>query len=153
MNSTGQAGQAGQAPVKSATLNFFEIFNGAGRFARIDTDLQIIFTRLRFQLRPGRPVRVSMYLALVYNLLERHEEAVAELEPYLDEYPSYFPLQRALAYAYCQTGDMQRARQVAAHVMQSEPGYSSEAFGRKMPFTDAKIRNQFIDTLKKARFY
>ena len=104
------------------------------------------------RMDPGRPVRISMYLAFVYNLLERYAEAVAELEPYLDEYPSYFPLQRALAYAYCQTGDMQRARQAAAHVMQSEPDFSSNAFGRKMPFKDATMRNRFIDTLKKAGF-
>jgi adenylate cyclase len=104
------------------------------------------------RMDPGRPVRVSMYLALVYNLLARHEDAVAELEPYLDQYPSYFPLQRTLAFAYCRTGDLQRARQAAAHVMQSEPDFSSEAFGRKLPFKDPAVRIQFIDTLKKAGF-
>jgi adenylate cyclase len=104
------------------------------------------------RMDPGRPVRFSMYLAFVYNLLERYEEAVAELEPYLDDYPSYFPLQRTLAFAYCQTGDLKRARQTAAHVMKSEPGFSCEAFGQKLPFKDSTMRNRFIDTLKKAGF-
>jgi TolB-like protein len=104
------------------------------------------------RMDPGTHVRFSMYLAFVYNLLERHEEAVAELEPYLDEYPSYFPMQRTLAFAYCQSGDMKRARQAVAQVMQSEPGFKSEAFGRKLPFKDATIRIRFIDTLKKAGF-
>ena len=104
------------------------------------------------RLDPGQHVRFSMYLAFVYNLLERHEEAIAELEPYLDDYPSYLPLQRTLAYAYCQTGDMKRARQTAAHVMKSDPGFSCEAFGRKLPFKDSTMRDRFIDTLKKAGF-
>jgi adenylate cyclase len=104
------------------------------------------------RMDPGRPVRFSMYLAFVYNLLTRHEEAVAELEPHLDDYPSYLPLHRTLAYAYCQAGDIKKARQTAAHVMQSEPGFSSEAFSRKLPFKDATIRDRFIDTLKKAGF-
>ena len=104
------------------------------------------------RMDPGRHVRLSMYLALVYILLERHEEAVQELEPYLDDYPSYLPLQRTLAYAYCQAGDLKRARRTAAHVMQLEPGFNVEAFGRKLPFKDSTIRNRFIDTLKKAGF-
>jgi adenylate cyclase len=104
------------------------------------------------RLDPGRPVRFSMYLAIAYNLLERYEDSIAELEPYLDDYPSYFPLLRTLAYAYCQAGEMKKARQAAAHVMQAEPGFRSEAYGRKLPFKDAAIRNRFIDTLKKAGF-
>jgi len=104
------------------------------------------------RLDPGRHVRLSMYLAFVYNMLERYEEAVAELEPYLDDYPLYFPLHRVLVYAYWQAGDLKRARQMAAHVMQSEPDWSSEAFGRKWPFKDESMRNRFIDTLKKAGF-
>jgi adenylate cyclase len=104
------------------------------------------------RMDPGRQVRLSMYLAFVYNLLERYEEAVKELEPYLDDYPSYLPLQRILTYAYCQAGDIKRARQTAAHVMQLEPGFNCESYGRKLPFKDSTMRNRFIDTLKKAGF-
>ena len=105
------------------------------------------------RMDPGRHVRLSMYLAIVYNLLERYEEAVKELEPYLDDYSSYLPLQRMLAYAYCQAGNMKRARQTAAHVVQLEPGFNCEAYGRKLPFKDSIMRNRFIDTLKKAGFH
>ena len=104
------------------------------------------------RMDPGRHVRLSMYLAIVYNLLERYEEAVQELEPYLDDYSSYLPLQRMLAYAYCQAGNMKRARQTATHVVQLEPGFNCEAYGRKLPFKDSTMRNRFIDTLKKAGF-
>jgi len=104
------------------------------------------------RMDPGRHVRLSMYLAIVYNLLERHEEAVKELEPYLNEYPSYLPLRRMLAIAYCQTGDMKKAQQTAAHVMQLEPGFNCEAYGLKLPFKVPAMRNRFIDTLKKAGF-
>jgi len=104
------------------------------------------------RMDPGRHVRLSMYLAIVYNLLERYEEAVKELEPYLDDYSSYLPLQRMLAYAYCQAGNMKRARQTATHVVQLEPGFNCEAYGRKLPFKDSTMRNRFIDTLKKAGF-
>ena len=104
------------------------------------------------RMDPGRHVRLSHYLAFVYNLLERYDDAVAELEPYLDEYPSYFPLQRTLARAYVQAGDLKKARKIAAHVMQSEPDFSSEAFGNKLPFKDATMRNRFIDTLNEAGF-
>jgi adenylate cyclase len=104
------------------------------------------------RMDPGRHVRLSMYLAFAYSLLERYEEAVKELELYLDEYPSYLPLQRILTYAYYQAGDMKRAGQTAAHVMQLEPGFNCEAYGRKLPFKDSAIRNRFIDTLKKAGF-
>jgi adenylate cyclase len=104
------------------------------------------------RMDPGRHVRLSMYLAIVYNLLERHEEAVKELEPYLNEYPSYLPLRRMLAIAYCQTGDMKKAQQTATHVMQLEPGFNCEAYGLKLPFKDPAMRNRFIDTLKKAGF-
>ena len=47
---------------------------------------------------------------------------------------------------------MKKARQLSAHVMQSEPGFRSETFGRRLPFKDPAIRNRFIDTLKKAGF-
>ncbi|MCG6881523.1 MAG: hypothetical protein LJE96_20555 [Deltaproteobacteria bacterium] len=104
------------------------------------------------RLDPGPHVRLSMYLALIYNLLERFEEAVKEVEPYLDEYPSYLPLQRILAYAYCQAGDMEKAKQTAAHVMQLEPGFKCEAYGRKLPFKDAAVQDRFVETLKKAGF-
>ena len=104
------------------------------------------------RMDPGRHVRYSHYLALVYNLLERSEEALLELEPYLDDYQSYFPLQRTLAYAYCQTGDLKRARQITARIMQSEPDFNTDAFGRKLPFKDSAMRNRFINTLKKAGF-
>ena len=104
------------------------------------------------RLDPGRHVRLSMYLALVYNLLERYDEAVKEVEPYLEEYPSYLSLRRILAYAYCRTGDMEKAGQAAAHIMQLEPGFNSETYGRRLPFKDPAIRNRFIDTLKKAGF-
>jgi adenylate cyclase len=104
------------------------------------------------RMDPGRHVRLSMYLAIVYNLLERYEEAVQELEPYLDDYSSYLPLQRMLAYAYYQAGNMKRARQTATHVVQLEPGFNCEAYGRKLPFKDSTMRNRFIDTLKKAGF-
>ena len=104
------------------------------------------------RMDPGRPVRFSHYLAFVYNLLERYDEAVTELEPYLEEYPSYFPLQRTLARAYCQAGELKKARQIAKRIMASEPDFSSEAFGNRLPFKDATIRNRFIDTLKKAGF-
>ena len=104
------------------------------------------------RMDPGRHVRLSIYLAFVYNLLERCEEAVKELEPYLDDYPSYLPLQRMLIYAYCRTGDMKRARQTAAHVIQLEPDFNCEAYGRKLPFKDSAMRDRFIGTLKKAGF-
>jgi adenylate cyclase len=104
------------------------------------------------RMEPGRHVRLSMYLAVIYNLLERYDDAVAELEPYLEDYTTYFPLHRMLAYAYCQAGDMQKARQRAAHVMQSEPGFNSEAYGGKLPFKDPSIRTRFIETLKRAGF-
>jgi hypothetical protein len=93
-----------------------------------------------------------MYLGNVYNLLERYEEVVAELEPYLDSYPSYFPLHRVLIYADCQMGDMKRARQMAAHVMQAEPDFRGDAFGQKLPFKDPTTRKRFVDVLKKVGF-
>jgi adenylate cyclase len=104
------------------------------------------------RMDPGRHVRFSMYLAMAYNQLERYEEAVAELEPYREGYPTYFPLKRTLAYAYCQAGEVEKARQMAADVMHSEPGFRSEAFGRKLPFKDETTRDRFINTLKKAGF-
>jgi len=104
------------------------------------------------RMDPGRHVRLSVYLAIVYNLLERYADAVKELEPYLDDYPSYIPLRRTLAYAYSRAGDMKRARQTAAYVMQLEPGFDCEAYGRKLPFKDPTVRNRFINTLKRAGF-
>jgi adenylate cyclase len=104
------------------------------------------------RLDPGRHVRLSMYLALIYNLLERYEEAVQEVEPYLEEYPSYLSLRRILAYAYCRSGDMEKAGQAVAHIMQLEPDFNSETYGHRLPFKDPAIRSRFIDTLKKAGF-
>jgi hypothetical protein len=47
---------------------------------------------------------------------------------------------------------MKKARETASLVMQSEPGFRSEDFGRKLPFKDPAVRKRFIDTLKKAGF-
>jgi hypothetical protein len=57
-----------------------------------------------------------------------------------------------LAIAYCQAGDLKKAKQTAAYVMQLEPGFNCEAYGHKLPFKDLNMRNRFIDTLKKAGF-
>ena len=104
------------------------------------------------RMDPGRPVRFSMYLANVYLMLERYEDAVAELEPYADEFGSYFPLQRTLAGAYAQTGNTEKARQISARVMAAEPGFRSEAFGRKLPIKDPAVQKRFIAGLQKAGF-
>ena len=47
---------------------------------------------------------------------------------------------------------VKKARKTAAHIMQSEPDFSSEAFGNKLPFKYATMRSHFIDTLKEAGF-
>jgi adenylate cyclase len=104
------------------------------------------------RMDPGRHVRLSMYLAYTYNMLERYEEAVAELGPYLEDYPSYFPMQRVLAYAYCRMGDMKRARQTTALVLKSDPDFNSEVFGKRLPFKDPAMQNRIIKTWKKAGF-
>jgi adenylate cyclase len=104
------------------------------------------------RLDPGVHVRFSHYLAIVYNLLGRYKEAVAELEDYADDYATYLPLQRTLALAYYQAGDTEKARQKAELVMWSDPGFSSEAFSKKLPFKDPSIRDFFLETMKKAGF-
>ena len=104
------------------------------------------------RMDPGRPVRFSMYLANIYLMLERYKDAVAELEPYADDFSTYFPLQRTLASAYSQTGNIKKARQIAAHVMRSEPGFNSETFGRKLPIKNPAHQDRFIKSLKKAGF-
>jgi adenylate cyclase len=104
------------------------------------------------RLDPGRNVRISQYLGMVYNALERSEDAVAELEPFLDDYPTYFPLHRTLIYAYWQVGDVKRARQLVANVLKSDPDFSSEDLGRKLPFKDLAIRDRIVETWKKAGF-
>ena len=104
------------------------------------------------RLDPGRNVRISHYLGVVYNVLERSEDAVAELEPFLEDYPTYFPLHRTLIYAYWQVGDVKRARQLVANVTKSDPDFSIEDMGRKLPFKDPAIRDRIVETWKKAGF-
>ena len=104
------------------------------------------------RLDPGRNVRISHYLGIVYNLLDRSEEAVAELEPFLDDYPTYFPLQRTLILAYWQVGNVQKAGQLVANVLKSEPDFSSEDLGHKLPFKDPATRERIVETWKKAGF-
>jgi hypothetical protein len=47
---------------------------------------------------------------------------------------------------------MEKAGQAVAHIMQLEPDFNSETYGRRLPFKDPAIRSRFIDTLKKAGF-
>ena len=42
------------------------------------------------------------------------DRVIESLEPYLEEYPMYFPMLRTLGFAYYQIGDVKRARQIAA---------------------------------------
>ena len=104
------------------------------------------------RMDPDRPVRFSMYLANIYLMLEQYEDAVAEVEPYADDFASYFPLQRSLACAYSQTGELEKARQIAARVTRAEPNFRSEPFGRKLPIKDPAIQNRIIAMLQKAGF-
>ena len=46
----------------------------------------------------------------------------------------------------------EKARKIAARIMLSEPDFSSEAFGRKLPFKDVNMRIRFIDMLKTAGY-
>jgi len=104
------------------------------------------------RLDPGRNVRIAHYLGAAYNILGRSEETVAALEPFLDDYPTYFPLHRTLIYAYWHVGDVKKARQLAATVLKSEPDFRSEDIGRKLPFKDKAISDRIVETYKKAGF-
>jgi adenylate cyclase len=136
------------APNNADVLAFYGyILTFAGRVEEAVAPL------LRAQrLDPGRNVRISLYLGIVYNVLERSEDAVTELEPFLDDYPTYFPLHRMLIYAYWQVGDVKSARQLVANVLKSNPDFSCEDIGRKLPFKDLAISDRIVETWKKAGF-
>jgi hypothetical protein len=84
--------------------------------------------------------------------LGRYEEAVAEVEPYADDYASYLPLQRTLTLAYYQAGYREKAGQRAALVMRSDPGFKIKSFCQKLPFKDPSIRNRFFEAMRDAGF-
>lgn len=104
------------------------------------------------RLDPGRNVRISHYLGVVYNILERCEDAVRELEPFLDDYPTYFPLHRTLIYAYWQIGEVKKAGKLVDNILKSEPDFSSDDLGRKLPFKNPATRDRIVETWKKAGF-
>jgi adenylate cyclase len=105
---------------------------------------------LRLSPIPIDPMVLNV-LALSYQQLGQHEEAVATLKKALQLYGAdHVVAHVGLASAYAAMGRLQEARAEVAEVLRIDPTYSVESVARRLPFKDQKRTDDFVSALRKA---
>jgi adenylate cyclase len=102
------------------------------------------------RLDPFNPVSPMYHKCATYNVMRRHEEAIATCEKVIELDPKYSPAYFQLALAYSVLNQMDKARTAASQILKIYPNFSVEAFAKAIPYKKEADRDLLIDGLRKA---
>jgi adenylate cyclase len=105
--------------------------------------------RKSMRLNPRYSFFETWVLAQGYYLLERYEEAIAELQKVVEGNPSFVQGHKLLAAAYGQIGKIEDAEWEAEEVLTLLPNFSLEAERQRAPYESSSL-DHYIDGLRKA---
>jgi adenylate cyclase len=119
--------------------------NFAGR-----PDDAIVSIKKAIRLNPIPPSFYLHNLANAYRMVGQYEDAIAAAKKALDRTPDNLWANVFLAATYSQAGRLDEARAQAVEVLRVQPKFSTESFGKKMPFKYKADADRFINALRKS---
>ena len=102
------------------------------------------------RLDPLNPISPMYQKCATYNVMRRHEEAIATCKIVIDLSPKYAPAYFQLALAYSSLDQMDEARAAASGILKIYPNFSVEDFVKAIPYKKEADRDLLIDGLRKA---
>jgi adenylate cyclase len=99
------------------------------------------------RLNPHYPVDYLVILGFAYSMMERYEEAKAELKRALTRSPDHYGIHLMLAIIYSEIGREEEARAHVGEALRVNPQLSLEDLRQRLP---AALPEHVIDALRKA---
>ncbi len=89
-------------------------------------------------------------LGHAYELLRRHEDAIAALKKWITRNPDVLPAHRILAVIYSELSRKEEAQAEVAEVLRISPRASLKGQRERMPFKDQAVLERYLEGLRKA---
>ncbi len=132
--------------------NFAECYARLGQnlsFAgRPEEGINLIKKAMR--LDPQYPFLYLFYLGQAYELMGKHEDAVAALKRCITRNPDLLFPHLTLAVIFSGLGRKEEAQAEVAEVLRISPRASLETQRERMPFKDQAVSERYLDSLRKA---
>ena len=90
------------------------------------------------------------HICTTYNMMRRHEEAIETCKKVIELSPRNLPAFINLAVAYSELEQMDKAHVAADKVLEMNPNFSLESFGKTLPYKNKADRDLFVSGLQKA---
>jgi tetratricopeptide (TPR) repeat protein len=103
------------------------------------------------RLNPYYPVMYLFGLALAQFVMQKQEEAIANLRKVLTRAPDLLWAHSLLAVIFAGADRTEEARAEISEVLRIDPNYSPEALGEMIPFENQKFSEKMADALRKAK--
>jgi adenylate cyclase len=114
------------------------------------TEEAAAYAERAMQLEPNHPASFPFTLAFVYNMLDRHEEAIAVLEEGLELNPLYVPTVLLLVGSHIALGNQEEAQRYAAQALALNPNLRVDLLAIRMPFRDPSLWDTWADMMRSA---
>jgi adenylate cyclase len=96
-------------------------------------------------------LRTPLYqICATYNVMGRHEEAIATCKKVVEINPKSAPPYFQLAVAYSSVGRMDEARAAASEILKIYPNFSVEQFAKTLPYKNKADKDLLVNGLRKA---
>ena len=102
------------------------------------------------RLNPYYPVIYLLGLGMAQFVMQKHEEAIANLRKVLTRAPDFLWAHGLLAIIFAGAGRIEEARAEVSEVLRIDPNYSPEAL-EMIPFKDQTFLEKMDEALRKAR--
>ena len=102
------------------------------------------------RLNPHYPPNYLISLGHVYEMMGKHEEAIAALKKSLTRNPDLMFSHLFLAVVYSELGRKEEAQAEVAEVLRISPRASLEGQRERMPFKDQAALERYLEALRKA---
>jgi adenylate cyclase len=102
------------------------------------------------RLNPQNRGWYVVILGWTYQLLGRHEKAIAALKNVIDHAPNHSGLRALLAFSYSEAGRQEAARAEGAELLRLNPNYSVEIDRQRLPYKDPVVLERVLAALHQA---
>jgi tetratricopeptide (TPR) repeat protein len=122
-----------------------EVLNYAGQ-----PEKAIGLVEKAMRLNPQNRGWYVVILGWTYQLLGRHEKAIAALKNVIGHAPNHSGLRALLAVSYSEGGREEEARAEGAELLRLNPNYAVEVERQRLPYKDPAVLERVLAALRKA---
>ena len=102
------------------------------------------------RLDPLNPISPMYQICATYNVMRRHDEAIATCKKVVELNPRYSPAYFQLVVAYSSLNRMDEARAAASGILKIYPNFSVEQFAKAIPYKKKADKDLLVNSLLKA---